>query len=139
MKRLLSILLLSLLSAIGGQAEQLRLLSQQKAKETVDYLQSNDISQLLIYNACEKGSTPQLIDVAQINYEKAGIRDYYHLTATQKSGEVTDLDLAYVFVGKDKSRKDYKCLGKTMNLNCYPCIEDGFKLTRSGKIKTDKE
>ena len=126
-------LLIMMIGIFDISAEQLATLPKRTTDEFIEYISTQKIEQLAIYDACESPKKAKLIKIKNIYTESTGIRDLQRLYIETSEGENIKIDLAYLFAA-EKDGKYYN-VGRILGMYCYPCVEDGFTITNKGKVK----
>lgn len=104
-------------------SDQLRWISLDQAKKTIEYLQDNDIKEVILWCACCENDKKQKVILEKFYYRQTENPDYYEivLEGTSTGSAVSQaIDLAYVHV---KRGSKWRCLGKELKFECDPCTK----------------
>ncbi len=106
-------------------ADQLAWITKQQAEQTVQYFESKEIKQVVLWCACCDNDPKTLIDVIKVFYKPASDVNYYevYIEGTNPlTGGIFNqpVDLAYVHV---KRSSKWRCLGKELKFECDPCTK----------------
>jgi len=120
------ILILFVLTFIKiSHSDQLAWITKAQAEQTVQYFETKEIKQVVLWCACCDNDPKTLIDVIKVYYKPASDVNYYevYIEGTNfLTGAVfaQPVDLAYVHV---KRGSKWRCLGKELKFECDPCTK----------------
>jgi len=121
MKKSIFILSFMLISFIS-KADQLAFISENQAKEAVEYLKSE--KSVILWCACCEDEEREKITITKISYEETRLNGRYQVIIEGVDSEGEEIkeyaDLAYVHV---KVKHKAVSLGKVLNYRCDPCTE----------------
>jgi len=119
-------LLLPLLFFISNltKADQLAWLTKDEVTQAMDYINNNDIKEVILFCACCDKDVMEKVLVSKIYYRQVkGSKEYFEIViegATLETKPISKaVDLAYVHIKKDDKAV---CLGLEMGFKCDPCI-----------------
>ena len=124
MKKLLLFLLFFIFANISF-ADQLAWLDKDQLKQAMDYINKNDIKEVILFCGCCDKDVREKVSVSKIYYRQVkNSKEYYEIViegTTPESRTVKKaVDLAYVNIKKDDKAV---CLGLEMGFTCDPCIK----------------
>lgn len=104
--------------------DQLAWITKEQAEKTVNYLEENEISQVILWCACCDNDYRLLVNVSKVYFKPASDPKYYevYIEGTKYSGGgfKDAVDLAYVHIQKGSK---WKCLGAVLGFECDPCTK----------------
>jgi len=122
MKKIIAIILL-MTSLSVLRADQLQVMSLIEAEEVVNYFDSKQIDEVIIYNSDEN---PYLyvknVELEIVKREGGNERYEIHLSGIDKEGNTvkTKIDLAYIYIKKTATKA--VCLGTVLNYDFLPAV-----------------
>jgi len=124
MKKIIILICFIIVSGITF-SDQLAWITKQQAEQTVQYFESKEIKQAILWCACCDNDPKMLIDVIKVHYKPASDVNYYevYIEGTNPlTGAIFNqpVDLAYVHV---KRGTKWRCLGKELKFECDPCTK----------------
>ncbi len=130
MKKKLIIIFIIALTGISF-ADQLAWITKEQAEQTVQYFETKEIKQVVLWCACCDNDPKTLIEVIKVYYKPASDVNYYEVYIEGTNpliGAVFNqpVDLAYVHV---KRGTKWRCLGKELKFECDPCTKS-FRLSQ---------
>lgn len=124
MKKLVLLFVVVLCLSTGAMADQLAYVSEEDARAAVELLEKQKYV-LLHCGCCDEDAPKLYVKVATVSYRYTGYEGFYEVfvEGVDANGNPVSkaLDLAYVHV---KKKKNALCVGRALNLECDPCVEN---------------
>ncbi|MCX7878162.1 MAG: hypothetical protein N2510_05900 [Ignavibacteria bacterium] len=116
-------LFFSLIFITSLYSDQLQWLTLEQAKKTIEYLNENDVKEVVLWCACCDNDVKQKVVVEKFYYRQTENPAYYEIVieGTSTGAPLNKaVDLAYVHV---KRGSKWRCLGKELKFECNPCTK----------------
>ena len=118
-------LFLILINAITTKADQLAWLDKSQLNQAMDYINKNDIKEVILFCGCCDKDIKEKILVSKIYYRQVkDSKEYYEIviegTTLETKPVKKAVDLAYVHIKKNDKAV---CLGVEMGFTCDPCTK----------------
>jgi len=125
MKKLFIFLPFFFILTINSYADQLAWLTKDEVKQAMDYINSNEIGEVILFCACCDDDVKVKVTVNKIYYRQVkDSKEYYEIVIEGTTAETKPVkkavDLAYVHIKKDDKAV---CLGQEMGFKCDPCTK----------------
>ncbi len=125
MKKLILLIGACLCLSFAAMADQLEYISEQDAQEAVKLLKKQKYV-LLYCGCCADGyDAKQYVKLKSVSYRYTNYMNYYEVVVDgvdANGNKVSEtIDLAYSHIKKGKNAL---CIGKAINLDCDPCVEN---------------
>ncbi len=118
-------LFLILINSTTTRADQLAWLDKAQLNQAMDYINKNDIKEVILFCGCCDKDIKEKILVSKIYYRQVkDSKEYYEIVIEGNTPETKPVkkavDLAYVHIKKDDKAV---CLGVEMGFTCDPCAK----------------
>ena len=125
MKRLILLIFAIVCLSMTAMADQLEYISEQDAQNAVKLLKKQKYV-LLYCGCCADGyDAKHYVKLKSVSYRYTNYMEYYEVVVEgvdANGNKVSEtIDLAYSHI---KKGKDALCIGRAINLECDPCVED---------------
>ena len=121
MKNLLVILLIFFYT--HAKADQLAWISKEQAEKTIEFFETNEISEVVLWCGCCDNGLVQKITITNIFFRYTGTDQFYEIVIEGFDEMNEDysnaVDLAYVHI---QAEGFAYCLGLALEFECDPCI-----------------
>ena len=125
MRKLMLMLVAVICLSMTAMADQLEYIYEQDAQEAVKLLKKQKY--VLLYCGCcaDDYDAKQYVKIKSVSYRYTNYMNYYEVVVDgvdANGNKVSEtIDLAYSHIKKGKNAL---CVGKALNLDCDPCVEN---------------